>query len=174
MSKQSADQRAKLFAEAFLSNGENASQAALAAGFSPKSAASQGSRLLKHVKVQQLLQQRRTALLQKFELNTEAVLRSLQQAIFFDPRRLYRSDGSLKAITELDDDTAMALAGFEVTETTIGRGKDAVPQTTRKVKWLDKNVARDQANRILGEYGKDNAQSKPQTRIIVVPSKDIA
>jgi hypothetical protein len=32
------------------------------------------------------------------------------------PRKLYREDCSLKPVTELDDDAAMALAGFEVVE----------------------------------------------------------
>jgi phage terminase small subunit len=166
-------ERRQQFVEAYLSNGGNALQAAISAGFSAKTAGQQGHRLLKHVEVAAQIEQRRAALAAKYQLTTEALTKSLSQAIHFDPRKLYRPDGSLKAVTELDDDTAMALAGMEVTETTVGRGEDAAPLITKKVKWLDKNVARDQANRILGEYGKDNAQSKPQTRIIVVPAKDI-
>lgn len=165
-------ERRQLFVESYLSNGGNATQAAIAAGFSPNAAAQQGHRLLKHVQVSAQIEQRRATLAQKYELTTESVIRSLAQAIHFDPRKLYREDGTLKPVTELDDDTAMALAGVEVTETMSGRGEDAVPLVTRKVKWLDKNAARDQANRILGEYGKDHSQAQPQTRIIVVPAKD--
>lgn len=155
----SAEQRRKLFVEALLSNGENVTQAALAAGFSPNSAASQGSRLLKNAKIRQLLDSRRADLLQKAELTTEKILVSLRQALFFDPRRLYREDGSLKAVHELDEDTALALVGIEAAEEFIGTG-DArkLVSRTRKVKWLDKNSAREQAARMLGMFEKDNRQ----------------
>lgn len=165
--KQSADQRIRLFVEAYLSNNQNASKAALAAGFSAKSAASQGSRLLKNVKVQQLLDSRRSESLEAAQLTTAAVLDSLRQALFFDPRKLYRDDGTIKTVPELDDDTAMALAAFEVMEE-YGPEEETKqePQAhggslkrsrrrrveighTVKVKWLDKNVARDQAAKLL-------------------------
>jgi phage terminase small subunit len=172
----SAEQRIKLFVEALLSNGENVTQAALAAGFSPKSAASQGSRLLKNVKVQQILDSRRAELLGKSQLTTERVLESVAQALFFDPRKLYRDDGTLKPIQELDDGTAMALAGLEIveeygpaTDTELepqphggglkrSHGRRVVTGYTAKVKWLDKNAAREQAAKMLGLYGADNRQ----------------
>lgn len=52
----------------------------------------------------------------------------------------------------------MALASFEVVERAgamaiTGDGDPLnVPELTTKVKWLDKNVARDQAARVLGLY----------------------
>lgn len=155
----SAEQRRLLFVEALLSNGENVTQAALAAGFAPKSAASQGSRLLKNAKTRQLLDSRRADLLQKARLTTEAVLENLAQALFFDPRKLLKEDGTPRQLHELDADTAQALAGFELTEEFTGSGKDAkVTGRKVKVKWLDKNSARDQAARMLGMFEKDNRQ----------------
>lgn len=107
----------------------------------------------------QRIEQRQNELAQKLELTTESTLRSLAQAIHFDPRKLYNPDGSMKAVIDLDDDTAMALAGFEMMEEYAGRGEDrAIIGHTKKVKWLDKNAARDQANKILGLYKKDNEQ----------------
>jgi len=126
---------------------------------------------LKHAEVASQIEARRATLAAKYQLTTEVVMKSLTQVLSFDPRKLYRDDGSLKAVTELDDDTAMALASFEVVEA-AGKAEDGPPLLTKKVKWLDKNVARDQANRMLGEYSKDNAQTQQQTRIIVVPAKD--
>lgn len=161
-SKIGAEARVKMFVEAFLTNGSNATQAAVAAGLSPKTAASAGARMLKNVKVSTLLKQRQTELAQKYELTTESVIRSLAQAVYFDPRKLYHADGSLKMIHELDDDTAMALAGFEVTEEK-GSGEDRgkVIGFTKKVKWLDKNTAREQAMKHFGLYLEDNKQKSP-------------
>jgi phage terminase small subunit len=161
-SKEAAELRKKLFVEAFIANGGNATEAAIQAGYSAKSAGQQASRLLKDANVSQLVAQRQEKLVEKFELTTEAVLRNLAQAIYFDPRRLYREDGSLKDVTELDDDTAMALAGLEVMEekgTGDERGK--VIGYTKKFKWLDKNTAREQAMKHLGQYREDNNQRNP-------------
>lgn len=160
--KDNAEHKRKLFVEAYLANGNNATQAAIQAGYSAKTAHVAGGRLLKHVEVSTLLEQRRTAVLSKLELTTESVLRSLAQAVHFDPRKLYDEQGNLKPIPELDDDTAMALSGFEVMEEK-GSGPDRgkVVGYTKKVKWLDKNAARDQAMKHLGMFREDNNQRNP-------------
>lgn len=90
--KGSANERRRLFIEALLSNGENVTQAAVYAGFSPKSAASQGSRLLKNVKVRQALDSRRTEVLGKFQLTTERVTQEIARISFFDPRKMFAAD----------------------------------------------------------------------------------
>lgn len=160
-----------------IANDDNVTLAAKIAGFSARSAAQQGSRLLKDAKVKQLLKDRRAALLTKLELTSEAVLRSLAQSVFFDPRKLYRADGTLKAVYELDEDTAMALAGLEVTEE-MGpapadvelepqphggglkrqQGRKVLRSVTAKVKWHDKTAAREQAMKHLGLFKADNTQ----------------
>lgn len=158
-SKQAAADRRHAFVEAYITNGGNATQAALTAGFAPKSAYSQGHNLLKHHETIRMLEERRKNLAQKYELTTENVLKSLAQAVHFDPRRLYNADGSLKPVHELDEDTAMALSGFEVIEMGARKDEDAPIGVTKKVKWLDKNAARDQAMKHLGLFEKDNSQA---------------
>lgn len=174
----SAEQRRKLFIEAFLSNGENVTEAALAAGFAPKSASSQGSRLLKTAKVKAEIDKRRAEIIEsiqdKTNLTVARVLESLAHAVLFDPRKLYREDGTLKPVNELDDATAMALTGFEIVEEYapnaptelepqahgggLKRFRRTVVGHTAKVKWLDKNTAREQALKHLGLFDKDNRQ----------------
>lgn len=160
--KISVSTRRTLFVEAYIQNGCNATDAAVKAGFSPATAGQQGHRLLKNVQVASLIEQRRADLAKKNELTTESVLRSLRQALFFDPRKLFDAKGNLKAVQALDEDTALALTGFEVFEEFEGRGKDRhFIGVTKKVKWLDKNAARDQANKILGNYEKDKPPPTP-------------
>ena len=156
--QEDAANRRKLFIEAYLTNGGNASQAAIAAGYSPHTAGVTGSRLLKHAEVLAQLQQRRNALLSKLELTTESVLKSLAQAVHFDPRKLYDASGGLKPIHDLDEDTAMALSGFEVTEE---KDRGEVVGVTEKGGWLDKSAAREQAMKHLGLYEQDNKQRNP-------------
>ena len=162
-SKGATAARKKKFVESFVANGGNATQAGIDAGYSPKTAYSQGARLLKDVEILAQIDARRTELSNKYELTTETLIRSMARAVFFDPRKLYDENGQLKAITDLDDDTADALTGIEVTFERV-HGKDTptdVVTGVKKYKWLDKNTAREQANKHLGLYEKDNKQ-KPQ------------
>ena len=163
----SADERRKLFVGAYLLNNRNATQAAIAAGFSEKSAHASGSRLLKHVKVRQLIDSRQTELLNKYALDTDDVYRSLAQELHFNPKSLYNEDGSLKAVTDLDDDVAMALAGIEM----IQLGTPESPVFIRKLKWAPKASAREQLIKIRGMYARDNEQNRPEVRVLIVPPK---
>lgn len=167
--KDTANARRQRFIEALLSNGENITQAALAAGFSPNSAAQQGSRLLKHVEVQQALNIRRAEVLDKFKLTTERTYQEIARLAYSDPRKFFNADGSIKPIHELDDDCAAAIAGIDFDEI---KADGIVIGHTRKIKQWDKNAALEKAAKILGLFGKDNEQNRPLTRIVVMPAKD--
>jgi len=147
--KRSAEDKKRLFVEAYLSNNGNLTQSALAAGYSKGGAAKQGYRKSKDPQIMSMIGQAQKEVLQKYRLTAEDVFRSIAQELHFHPARLYNEDGSLKKITELDDDTAMALSGIEVQESA---GGDEMPVITRKVKWSTKSQAREQLIKILGMY----------------------
>lgn len=144
--KAAAAERRRLFVEAMIENGGNATRAAIDAGFAPRSARVTGSQLLADPNIARVIAERVKEALDKAKLTSDEVLRNLACAVRFDPRKLYRDDGSLKDVIELDDETAMALAGIDVTEefSNEGEGRE-LSGYTKKIKWCDKNVARDQA-----------------------------
>lgn len=154
-SKTSAADRRAAFVEAFLLNGGNATDAALRAGFSPKTAYSQGSRLLKNVEISTAIANRQQQLAEKYRLTTDDVIRSISQELHFDPAKIYNADGSLKSVLEMDEDTRMALTAIECEE--IGGG-DTPVTIVRKFKWAAKHQAREQAMKHLGMFEKDNQQ----------------
>jgi phage terminase small subunit len=92
----------------------NGTRAAVAAGYSSKTASVVASRMLRKVKVQALLKQRMEERQQRLDLSADRVLQEIAKIAFFDPRKLFNQDGSLKNINELDADTAAAIAGFEI------------------------------------------------------------
>jgi phage terminase small subunit len=102
------------FIAEYLANGFNGTQAAVKAGYSAKTADSQASRLLKVPAVAAAIAAKQQPRLEKLEITAERVLSEIAKLAFFDPRRLFRDDGTLIAITQLDDDTAAAIAGLEV------------------------------------------------------------
>jgi len=105
----------------------NATQAAIRTGYSAKTAASQGARLLKQSGVARAVQTAQQARAVRTEITQDRVLQELARIAFFDIRRLYRADGSMKDPCELDADTAAALASIEVKEELErGGGEDAL------------------------------------------------
>ncbi|MBR0568375.1 terminase small subunit [Azoarcus sp. L1K30] len=131
----------------------NGTQAAIRAGYSEKSAMVQASKMLKNPKVAAAIAERMKDRERRTEITQDRVLRELARVAFFDPRKLYRDDGSPKDITELDDDTAAAVAGLEVLEQYEGLGDDRkFVGYLKKYKIADKGQALTNAMRHLGLF----------------------
>lgn len=146
-SQVSASVKRRLFADAYVANGGNATQAGIACGLSEKTAYSAGNRLLKHIEVQARIAELQQKVAQKFELTAERVLQEVSRLAFFDIRKLVDNTGRPKAISELDDDTAAALIGLDVVN--IGNEDKGVGEVL-KFKMADKKGALDMAMRHLG------------------------
>lgn len=82
------------------------------------------ARLLKQPAIQAAIAAIRARDAAKFEVTRERVLEEYAKLAFFDPRKFYNDDGSLKLPTELDDVTAAALQGYDVEEEFIGDDPD--------------------------------------------------
>lgn len=153
-SKAASADRKKLFAEAYIANGGNASEAAKSAGYAENSAGVTGCRLLKDAQVRAILDERQAVLANKYELTAEAIIKSIAQELHFDPANLFNADGSIKPVGEMDEDTRMALVSIE----TLQMGDPESPAIVRKIKWATKHQAREQAMKHLGMFEKDNKQ----------------
>lgn len=64
------------------------------------------------------------AALEKTQRAVDQIMASLARDIRFDPRKLFRADGTLKTVHELDEDTRLALRRYEVRE--ISKGKKVI------------------------------------------------
>lgn len=161
-SKQSAATRKTAFIEAYIANGENGTEAAVAAGFSKKTAGQQASRLLKDVNIQQELASRRKVLANKFELRTEDVLRELARIVYADPRKVFDACGKMLPVHKWPDEVAAMISSVEVEELFDGNGEDRRQiGHTKKIKIWDKNAAIEKAMKHLGQYEADNRQRNP-------------
>lgn len=127
------------FVAEYIANGMNATKAAIAAGYSAKTAQEQGSRLLSNVMVSAAIEEKTNRILGKLEITAEKVLQEIAKMAFLDPRRLFASDGSLVPIHELDDHTAASVAGLEVNELFEGSGEQKHAYgLCKKIKIADK------------------------------------
>lgn len=158
----------------------NATQAAIRAGYSAKTANVIASENLSKPNIAAAIQVAREKTASRLEVTRERVLAEYAKLAFVDPRAFYNADGSLKNVPDLDHDTAAALVGFEVDE--IHLDKDAPPiGQTKKIKWCDKKAALDSINRMMGWnqdklklQGDSEAPIEVKTRVVLVPAKQIA
>lgn len=96
----------------------NATQAAKDAGYSERTAKSQGQRLLTNVDVAEAIEAAMKERSKRTKITQDDVLKELGRIAFFDIGRAFTPDGALKPLDEMDEDTRRALAGLEVVSLT--------------------------------------------------------
>lgn len=143
----------------------NATRAAARAGYSDPNI---GRQLITKNNVQEAISAKMAEREKRTEITQDRVLLEAARLALFDPRKLFNDDGSPKGITELDDDTAAALAGIEVVEQFEGSGKDRVfVGYLKKYRIADKNSALEKLFRHHGLYERDNEQkTDPLTSLL--------
>lgn len=141
----------QVFVREFLKDG-NGTRAAIAAGYSAKSASVTGSKLQRKAKVSAELAKLREKLLAKHEISVEKVLQALADVAFFDPRKFFeqgvvvKTDGTkvfterLRLVSELDDVTVKALKGCDVEKLFkhFGKGQAEESGTITKIRFADR------------------------------------
>lgn len=112
--------------------------------------------LAKVGKITGRLQELQNELKERNMVTKDRILQEYARLGFLDPRKMFNPDGSPKMVTEMDDDTAAALAGFELLEIWSGKGDNRTfVGNMHKVKLADKKGALDSMARTLGMF-KDN------------------
>lgn len=120
----------------------NATQAAIRAGYSKKTAGQIGEQNLKKLEIAAAIQEEMDKRGTRTEITADRVLEEIAKLAFFDPRKFFNSDGSPIPIQDLDDNTAMALSGIDVLEEFEGSGNDRVfVGYTKKFKLTDKKAS---------------------------------
>jgi phage terminase small subunit len=158
------------FVAEYLANGLNATQAAIAAGYSEKTAQQQGSRLLLNGEVAAAVAGKTNLMLEKLEITADMVLQEIGKLAFFDPGKLFNPDGSMKLISEIDERSRASLAGFDACELFEGTGEQKHAYgLLKKVKLVDKTRNLEMLGRYFKMFtgDKEDLQVERITTIIV-------
>lgn len=149
------------FVDAYLACGENGAAAARQVGYTGTTTSNSvaACRMLRDPEVQAMLVKRREELAAQFRLTSEDVLKSLARAIFFDPRKLFNADGSLKQVKDLDDDVALELEGYDF-ERLDRKGVGRILKS--KFDFPKKSAVREQAMKFFGMFAKDKRGYDPE------------
>lgn len=119
----------------------NATQAAIRAGYSPKTAEQQGSRMLGNVKVAKEVAAAKNKRSERTEIDADWVLKRLARDATADLADLYDDHGSLKPVKDWPIVWRQGLvAGIETVHERSGEDPEGNPTfaTVRKVKLLDR------------------------------------
>jgi phage terminase small subunit len=156
----------------------NGRRAAIAAGYSAASADQTASRLIRTAKVREEIEAHRAEVIAKVNAETgltlERVLGQIAKGVFFDARKLLDSRGNPKPISELDDDTAMAITGLDVQELRLGGEDSNGTATIKKYKLADRSKYIDMAMKHLGGFEVDNKQKAELPDVAAMSPNDIA
>ena len=131
----------------------NASQAAIRAGCSERTARITASKWLTKPNIGAAIETHRLRLLQNTDITVERVIREIAAVAFADPRKFYDSDRKLLAIRDLPDDAAHALAGWEEEISDTGG-------SVRKIKLANKMAALEALMRHLRPFDEDIRRSQ--------------
>lgn len=127
------------FAAEYLVDG-NATQAAIRAGYSPKSANQAGATLRANAKVNAEIARLQARLANKLEISAERVLGELAKIAFADVRKVASWDGGLVLLRqsdEIDDDAAAAIESVGKTDNGV---KLTMHSKTRALELLGKHL----------------------------------
>ena len=139
----------------------NATQAAIRAGYSAKTAQEQSSRLLSKVMVAKAVAAGQAKVAAKLEIKTEDVVRELALLGFSNMMDYIRTTDEGDAwvdLSALTREQAAAIGEITVEDFTDGRGEDS--RNVRKVKFklFDKRSALESLGKHLGIFEQDNKQ----------------
>jgi phage terminase small subunit len=94
----------------------NATKAAIRAGYSPKTADRQGSRLLRNAVIAKAVQEGKLSRQERIEVNSDDVLRELVRISKADLRKVFNEDGNIKNPKDWPDEVAAFISSIEVEE----------------------------------------------------------
>lgn len=155
--------RQKKFADEYLLC-NSGTRAAIAAGYSAKTAKVKASQLLVDEEIEAYIIEKRQEVAKKHGVTLDRVIEEYSKIAFFDIRKVYGVDGALLPISQIDDDEAGAIASVKTLEVVQG---DMVIGESKEIKVFDKIRALQDLGKHLGLFEKDNEQSKSEIKNII-------
>lgn len=146
----------------------NATQAAIRAGYSEKTAQMQSSRLLLNVMVAQAISEAQLRRSKRTEITQDRVLQELAKLGFGDIRDIFSENGSLRHPKDMDPDAAARISSIEVVVKPVPGTQGQEVEHVAKIKAWDKLGALTQIGRHLGMF-KDKLETTGEIVINITP-----
>lgn len=116
----------------------NATQAAIRAGYSPKTAHMMGHENLKKPEMAAFIQKEMTERAGRTEITADRVLSEIGRLAFADIRSVFDENGRLLPVHMLPAEVAASVSSIEVVTSKVPGGEPADVEHTAKIKFWDK------------------------------------
>jgi phage terminase small subunit len=123
MKKAALSPKQQAFVDAYLSNGKNAGKAAITAGYSRKSAETNGPRLLRNAQIKAAVSAATKKASEKCQISFERWLEEYLCVGLLDPKDVFEDDGSVKQIKDMPEHARRAISSVKVVEMFDGQGE---------------------------------------------------
>lgn len=144
----------------------NATQAAIRAGYSKKTARIIAAENLTKPNILERLNQLKGEVLDRNDVTIDELIGDLKRMKDLDPIEYLDEDGNLKAIHEMSKDARLCLNAIDIT--THHDLKTAITTKLSKFKFTDRQAAIEKLMRYKGAYKEDNIQKQsPITKVII-------
>lgn len=144
-------EKEELFCQSYLID-FNGARAARDAGYSQDSDRSIAAENLTKPHIRARIQELRAEMGKSFNITRERIAQEYARLAFFDIKKVYGEDGELIPVKDLDDDTAAAIAGIEVSNEwdRDGQGRVMITGQLKKIKISEKRAALDSLVKLMG------------------------
>lgn len=156
MAKKKLSEKQKQFCEEYLID-LNATQSALRAGYSPKTAYAIGVENLKKPQIQEYITELREVVKERNNITIDELVGILSNIARFDPLDVLNEDGTVKDIKDMPINARKCIAGLDIDQYTTTEGTIG---TVKRIKLVGKEGAIDKLMKHLGGYEKNNEQKK--------------
>jgi len=134
----------------------NATQAAIRAGYSPRTAKIQASRLLTNVNVQKRIAELKKGVSDQLEISHQDVLKRLAKWVDSDITQVLGL--SVDEVKALPEDVRKLIKSFKYRSKTYAQGESIITEDFVECTFIDKETAQGMINKHLGFYEVDNKQ----------------
>lgn len=139
----------RLFAN-HVARGKTQKEAAKLAGYSAKSAETQGANLMKKTQVLERIEEIQQDMIDASAINAEKVILEMARIAFGDPRMAFDEDGNLKHIKDWPDGLASRVSSIKIVEeTTLD---DGTVSQVKEIKFWSKDKNLENLGRKLGIF----------------------
>lgn len=150
----------------------NATQAAIRAGYSKKTAKVIAAQNLSKLYIAEEIKKRQAKISEKLQVTQERVISEYAKIAFVDPAELFDDENNLIPIKQLPPEVSAAIGGLDQVIRKYGKGNNETEEHTKKIKLIDKKGALDSLARHLGLFEKDNNQkTDPIARVLAEVAK---
>ncbi|HFI5662397.1 TPA: terminase small subunit [Klebsiella michiganensis] len=126
------------YAQEYTKCPENQTQAAINAGFSPKTAAVKASVMMRDERIQKRIAELMEERNKRLRVSADYVLLRLVEIDQMDVLDILNDDGSLKPIREWPKIWRTTLSGFDLSSTIMNMDETSIETILKKIKWPDK------------------------------------